>query len=89
MNKQPLTNEAGEVRELNERDFAQFKPAAEVLPLSLRQKLNLEPAETISALVEFEPDIFNALRARGADWQHQMNVMLRQWFQEHPLAHSN
>ena len=37
--KLPLTNEAGEVRELTHEDLRRFRPAAEVLLPTLRRKL--------------------------------------------------
>jgi len=43
----------------------------------------------VTVMVEFDRDVLEAFRAMGADWQHRMNVVLRQWLQEHPLAHSN
>lgn len=89
MDNQPLTNEAGEVRELTEFDFEKFKPASQVLPLSLRQKLNLEPTEKVSTTMGFERDIFDTFRSTGADWQHQINVTLKQWLQKHSLVHSS
>ena len=65
MNNQPLTNEAGEVRELTTSDFEKFKPATQVLPLLLRQKLNLEPAEKFSAMIEVDDDVLEAFRKIG------------------------
>ena len=52
-NQRPLTNEEGEVRELTEKDFAQFVPFS-ALPAELRQLLSSEKrvvpdAETIAA----------------------------------------
>jgi len=37
----PLTNDVGEVRELLAEDLTMFKPAKEVLPKSLQQKLGV------------------------------------------------
>lgn len=37
-----LTDSQGEVRELTTEDMAKFKPAAEVLPPSLRKKLGVK-----------------------------------------------
>jgi uncharacterized protein (DUF4415 family) len=88
MKNQPLTNEMGDVRELTEEDFKHFKSAAEVLPLSLRQKLNLQKAEKISTTMEFDRDVFEAFRTTGADWQNQINHILKQWLQTHSLEHS-
>jgi uncharacterized protein (DUF4415 family) len=48
-----------------------------------------KPIKKESAMVEFDYDVLEAFRAMGADWQQKMNAALRQWLQEHPLAHSN
>jgi hypothetical protein len=39
----PLINGAGEVRELAAADMRLFRPAREVLPLALQQKLGMHP----------------------------------------------
>jgi hypothetical protein len=39
--RKPLIDADGEVRELTTKDMAKFKPAAEVLPPSLRKKLGV------------------------------------------------
>ncbi len=41
-----------------------------------------------AATVNFDLDVLNTFRATGTDWQHKMNVALKQWLQEHSLAHS-
>ena len=88
MKNQPLTNKMGDVRELTEADFKRFKPVAEVLPLSLCQKLNLQNSEKISATMEFDRDVFEAFRTSGTDWQNQINHVLKQWLQTYSLEHS-
>ncbi|WP_337289036.1 BrnA antitoxin family protein, partial [Candidatus Methylomirabilis sp.] len=39
--RKPLISADGEVRELTAEDMTKFKPAAEVLPASLRKKLGV------------------------------------------------
>ena len=39
--RKPLIDADGEVREITAEDMAKFRPAAEVLPLSLRKKLGV------------------------------------------------
>lgn len=39
--REPLIDESGEVRELTEEDFKHFRPAHEVLPVSLQEKLGM------------------------------------------------
>lgn len=55
----------------------------EHLDLKNARRPNLE-----ATTINFERDILDTFRATGADWQHQINVALKQWLQEHPLAHS-
>jgi uncharacterized protein (DUF4415 family) len=44
-NRKPLIDSDGEIRELTTEDIAKFKPAAEVLPLSLRNKLGVRGSQ--------------------------------------------
>ena len=53
------------------------------------EKNNSNEHGRVTVMVEFDRDVLEALRAMGADWQHQMNVVLKEWLQKHPLAHSN
>ena len=39
--RKPLIDERGEVREITEDDFKQFRPAPEVLPVLLQEKLGM------------------------------------------------
>ncbi|MBT8419449.1 MAG: hypothetical protein KJO08_01165 [Gammaproteobacteria bacterium] len=41
-----MTDEEGEVRQLTEKDFANFRPATELLPSSLLQKLGIVQTTT-------------------------------------------
>ena len=52
----------------------------EHLDLKNARRPNLEVA-----MMSFERDVLNTFHATGADWQHQINVALKQWLQEHPL----
>jgi len=76
--------------EWTEEDFKKAAPFS-ALPASLQMKLKglQKPIKKESATVEFDYDVLEAFRATGNNWQHQMNVVLKQWLQEHPLAHSN
>jgi len=39
--RKPLIDQSGEVRELTGEDFKQFRPATEVLPVSLQEKIGM------------------------------------------------
>lgn len=91
MNKRPpLTDAAGEVRELTQGDLAQFKPSKEALPEDLYdglvrmnrragvrgpQKAPLKQSTTI----RFDADVLAALKATGKGWQTRVNDAMREW----------
>jgi len=86
-NRLPLTDADGEVRELDAEDLAQFKPAHEVLPPSLLQKLGVRslrqnpPKERVT--LQLSPDILAAFRATGEGWQTRVDAALRDWLKSH------
>ncbi len=84
--KKPLTNKAGEVRELTMADMRRFRPAAEVLPPELvailpkrrvgergPQKAPLKQQVTL----RLDSDVLNSFRSTGAGWQGRINAALR------------
>ncbi|MEI7841121.1 MAG: BrnA antitoxin family protein [Methylococcaceae bacterium] len=75
--------------EWTEEDFKRAVTFSE-LPTSLQVTLKRlkKTSEKVSATIEFDQDIFDTFRATGADWQHQINVALKQWLQEHSLVQS-
>jgi uncharacterized protein (DUF4415 family) len=85
-NRLPLTDEEGEVRELTEEDFAHFRPAAEVLPSSLLNKLGIAsqsaPA-TESVTLRLSREVVERFRATGNDWQIRVDDALKEWLRSH------
>ena len=88
MKKQrPLTNKAGEVRELTARDFARMRPAREVLPKLLGAKVAAEmlrprgrpPKASPKAQVtlRLDAEIIEHFKAEGAGWQTRINTALK------------
>lgn len=82
----PLTDEDGEVRELTDEDFAEFRPIEEVLPgfaaammdLQRRRGRGPQRAPTKEQLtIRLDSDIVSALRAEGPGWQTRLNDTLR------------
>lgn len=55
---------------------------------TLIDDINRNENGRVTVMVEFDSDVLEAFRAMGADWQHKMNVALRQWLQEHSLLPS-
>lgn len=88
MKKQrPLTNKAGEVRELTVRDFARMRPAREVLPKLVGKKVAKEmlrprgrpPKASPKAQVtlRLDAEIIAHFKAEGAGWQTRINTALK------------
>lgn len=95
MNKrEPLTDDAGEVRELTAEDLRRFKPAAQALPPELYaglvamnrragvrgpQKAPTKQATTI----RLSPDVMAAFKATGPGWQTRIDAALKDWLRTH------
>ena len=85
MSNKPLTDEAGEVRELDAEDIAAMRLAADVLPSELLGVLprrrpgqrgpGRAPARKLISL-RIKPDVIEAYRATGAGWQGRMADVL-------------
>jgi len=88
MKKQrPLTNKAGEVRQLTAHDLARARPAHEVLPKLVGAKAAGEllrsrgrpPKANPKALVtlRLDTEILSHFKAGGAGWQTRINTALK------------
>ncbi len=88
MKKQrPLTNKAGEVRELTARDFARMRPAREVLPKLFGAKVAAEmlrprgrPPKAdpkTQVTLRLDADVVQHFKADGAGWQTRINAALK------------
>jgi uncharacterized protein (DUF4415 family) len=88
--RKSLTDTDGEVRELSAEEMAEFKPAAEVLPLSLRKKLGVRgPQKTPTKeriTIRLSPDVVEQFRASGEGWQTRVDAALREWLKSHTPA---
>lgn len=87
-NLEPLTDEDGEVRELTAVDFAEMRPAYEVLPSELvalmrehrrRQgERGLQKAPTKKLVsIRLDQDVLERAKADGPGWQTRINDILR------------
>lgn len=96
MNKKPLTNKQGEVRELTREDMRLFKPAAEALPEILGPKLATEmlirrpgqrgPQKTPlkePVTVRYSREVIEYFRSTGNGWQSRMDRALKEWVDGH------
>lgn len=85
MGDKPLSNEEGEIRELDEEDMARFRPAEEVLPPELLAVLpkrkpgqrgpGKRPAKELITL-RIPPGVIEAYKATGPGWQTRMADVL-------------
>ncbi len=85
--RRPLIDDDGEVRELAAADLSLFKPAAEVLPSSLRRKLGVRGPQKkptkVPTTIRVDADVLAALKASGKGWQTRVNEALRAWLKSH------
>ena len=88
--RKPLISADGEVRELSAEDMAKFKPAAEVLPLSLKKKLGVrspQKAPTKERItIRLSREVVEQFRASGDGWQTRVDAALRDWLKSHSPA---
>jgi uncharacterized protein (DUF4415 family) len=91
MRKKPLTDKAGEVRELTREDLRRFRPAAEVLPPELlallpkRKPGQRGPQKTPikdQVTLRLDRDVLAHFKASGAGWQTRLNAALREVMEE-------
>ncbi|HPB89883.1 MAG TPA: BrnA antitoxin family protein [Rugosibacter sp.] len=86
-NHKPLINANDEVRELNATDMAKFKPAAEVLPLSLKKKLGVRGAQKTPTkeriTIRLSREVVNQFRESGEGWQTRVDAALQDWLKNH------
>lgn len=86
MSNKPLTDEAGEVRELTAADLKRMKPASDVLPAELvavlpkRKPGQRGPAKRAtkeSVTLRLDPDVMEHFRGTGPGWQSRINETLK------------
>lgn len=86
-NHKPLINANDEVRELTTADLAKFKPAAEVLPLSLRKKLGVRGAQKTPTkehiTIRLSREVVDQFRESGEGWQTRVDAALQDWLLSH------
>lgn len=89
--RSPLTNKAGEVRELTAADFARAVPLTG-LPESLQAKLARRargPQKTPvkeRITIRLSPEVVAPFRATGDGWQTRLDAALKDWLKTHTPA---
>ena len=91
MNRQPLTNEIGEVRELTLKDFKHMRPASKVLPDELLSVLPKRGRPPISnpkkqLTIRLNSEIIDFFKSNGKGWQTEINKILQNHIDSHRTA---
>lgn len=85
--RKSLIDADGKVRELTAEDMAKFRPAAEVLPLSLRKKLGVRGPQKAPIkeriTIRLSREVVEQFRASGEGWQTRVDAALREWLKSH------
>ena len=85
--KTPLTNEAGEVRELTDQDVKQMRPMSEVLPASLQrtigQRGRQQAPTKVKTSIRLSPEVIQHFKAQGNGWQRRLDKALKTYIREH------
>ncbi len=93
MKKKSLTNKAGRVLELTQKDIRKMKPANEILPRELLETLSkrkvgqrgLQKTPTkISITLRYSPEVVEYFKETGKGWQIRMDEALKEWITKHP-----
>ncbi|TMH79255.1 MAG: BrnA antitoxin family protein [Betaproteobacteria bacterium] len=87
--RKPLTDKAGNVRELTQADFRAAVPVA-ALPAALRKKLRgrgPQKAPTKARItIRLSHDVVDRFRATGDGWQTRVDAALKDWLKRHSPA---
>ncbi len=93
MNREPLTNAEGEVRELTADDFARAKPLREANPElfnalqnAKRMRAGGRPKSNNpkkSTTIRFSPEVTDFFKAQGKGWQTRIDNVLKEYVAQH------
>lgn len=88
-NRNPLTDAAGEVRELTGDELAAAQPFS-ALPESLRRKIGRRGPQKAPTkeriMIRFSLEVLQSFRATGDGWQTRMDNALKDWLSNHSPA---
>ena len=86
----PLTNKAGEVRELAVEDFKKFDTAEEVMPgitegmKRLRGQRGKQKAPTkVQKTLRLSPEVVAYFQSQGKGWQTNVDKVLKEYVKSH------
>ena len=87
MNSAPMTNKEGEIRELGQEDFAQFRPIQEVAPdllaLWKRGRGPQKKPTKVSITLRISPEVDEYFRSTGKGWQCRIDQALKEFVATH------
>jgi uncharacterized protein (DUF4415 family) len=88
--RKPLIDTASEIRELTAEDMTKFRPAAEVLPSSLKKKLGVRGPQKMPTkeriTIRLSREVVEQFRETGDGWQTRVDSALREWLKNHSPA---
>ena len=80
--QKPLTDAAGEVREISAKDMEKFEDV-DTLPDSLRRKIGVRGPQKKPTkeriTIRLSPEVLRRFRATGDGWQSRMDEALQDW----------
>ena len=86
----PLTDKAGEVRELAAEDFNKFRSAEEAIPgisegmKRLRGQRGKQKAPTkVQKTLRLSPEVVSYFQSQGKGWQTNIDRVLREYVKSH------
>lgn len=81
--REPLSDAAGEVRELTVADMKKFEPmdSALLTKIGVRGPQKAPTKERIT--IRLSRDVLERFRASGSGWQGRMDEALRAWLKRH------
>lgn len=87
---EPLTNQAGEVRELEADDFAKFQPADDLIPgiaegmKRLRGQRGKQKAPTkVQKTLRLSAEVVAYFQSQGKGWQTNVDKVLKEYVKSH------
>lgn len=90
MNKKPLINKNGEVRELTADDLKEFKPLSESKPAlfakikkGIGERGSQKSPTKIPISIRVSPEVAEYFRAEGKGWQGRMDNVLKEYVAHH------
>jgi uncharacterized protein (DUF4415 family) len=88
----PLTDDDGEVRELDSDDIKRFKRADDVLPEQVQRSLGIKTRgpqrlpTKVATTIRLSPEVSEAFKATGPGWQTRIDNALKDWLKTHSLS---